>query len=376
VVSCDLIVGDVLLLAVIFERFRIKCLETYKLDPAFYLSAAQLSFDAALKKTDAHLDLISDPAMFTMIDSGIRGGISMISNRYAKANNPLVAGYDPSKPKSWIKGLDANNLYGWAMSQALPISDFEWVPQDELNKINWLSLKEDDTKGYIVTVDLEYPSEIHDAHNDYPLAPERMRVKDEWLSDKLINIRSQYNMPRGDGTSKLIPNLMDKKGYVIHYQNLRFYLEHGMKLTKVYNAIRFTQKAWLQSYIEMNQKLRAEATTTFDTDFYKLMNNAVFGKTCENQKKRTNIAIIQDKQKLLDYAAKPTFMNFRIFGDDLMAIETQKTQNLINRPFYAGFAILELAKLHMYRYVFLISCYFIVGRTSILRHINLLTSYQ
>ena len=101
VVTFDLIVGDVLLLAVIFERFRSKCLETYKLDPAFYLSAAQLSFDAALKKTNAHLDLISDPAMFTIIDSGIRGGISMISNRYAHANNAhaherntLVAGYD------------------------------------------------------------------------------------------------------------------------------------------------------------------------------------------------------------------------------------------------------------------------------------------
>ena len=198
---------------------------------------------------------------------------------------------------------------------------------------------------------LEFPKENHSAHNDYPLAPERMRVKDEWLSDKLINIRSQYNIPRGDGTSKLIPNLMNKKCYVIHYRNLRFYLEHGMKLTKVHNAIRFTQKAWLQSYIEMNQKLRAEATTTFDTDFYKLMNNAVFGKTCENQKKRTNICIVQDKQKHLDYVAKLTFMNFRIFGDELMAVEMQKTQNLINRPFYAGFAILELAKLHMYRYL-------------------------
>jgi len=142
---------------------------------------------------------------------------------------------------------------------------------------------------------------------------------------------------------------MDKKGYFIHYRNLRFYLEHGMKLSKVSNAIRFTQTAWLRSYIEMNQKLRAEATTTFDTDFYKLMNNAVFGKTCENQKKRTNIMIIQDKQKLLDYVAKPNFMDYRIFDEELVAIEMQKTQNIINRPFYAGFAILELAKLHMYR---------------------------
>jgi len=120
--------------------------------------------------------------MFSMIDSGISGGISMISNRYAHANNPQIAGYDPTKPKSWIKGLDANNLYGWAMSQALPISNFEWVPQEELDKIDWLTLKDDAPKGYILTVDLEYTQEVHDLHNDYPLAPERMRVKDEWLS--------------------------------------------------------------------------------------------------------------------------------------------------------------------------------------------------
>ncbi len=287
--------------------------------------------------------------MFSMIDSGIRGGISMISNRFAHANNPQVAGYDPTQPKTWIKGLDANNLYGWAMSQPLPISDFEWVTQEELGKIDWLSIKEADPKGYILTVDLDYPREVHDLHNDYPLAPERMRVRDEWLSERLITIRAQYNIPRGDGSSKLIPNLMDKKGYVIHYRNLQFYLKHGMKLAKVSNAIRFTQTAWLKYYIEMNQQLRAEATNTFDTDFYKLMNNAVFGKTCENQKKRTNIMIIQDKQKLLDNVAKPNFMDFRIFNEDLMAIEMQKTQNVINRPFYAGFALLELAKLHMYR---------------------------
>ena len=131
-----MIVADVLLLAAIFERFRTMCLNTYKLDPALYLSAAQLSFDAALKKTKANLELITDPAMFSMIDSGIRGGISMISNRYAHANNPQIAGYDPTKPMSWIKGLDANNLYGWAMFQALPISNFEWVRQEELYKFD------------------------------------------------------------------------------------------------------------------------------------------------------------------------------------------------------------------------------------------------
>ena len=93
-------------------------------------------------------------------------------------------------------------------------------------------------------------------------------------------------------------------------------------------------------------------------------------------KKRTKISIVQDKKKRLNYAAKATFMNFRIFGDELMAVQTQKTQNLINRQFYAAFAILELAQLHMNLYVSVISCYIIVGRKSILLYIDLLTSYQ
>ena len=223
----------------------------------------------------------------------------MISNRYAHANNPQVAGYEESKPTTWIKGLDANNLYGWAMSQPLPIAQFEWVSQEELEKIDRLTQTDDEDRGYIVSVDLQYPKELHELHNDYPLAPERMRVKDEWLSDTAINIRTQYSFNRGDGSAKLIPNLMDKKGYVLHYRNLRFYLEHGLKLLKVHKAIRFFQSPWLKGYIELNQNLRAKATSAFEMDFFKLMNNAVFGKTCENQKKRTNIGLILDAKQLL-----------------------------------------------------------------------------
>ena len=274
----------------------------------------------------------------------------MISHRYARANNPQVAGYEESKPTTWIKGLDANNLYGWAMSHPLPIAQFEWVAQDEFEKIDWLGQTDDQDRGYIVSVDLQYPKELHDLHNDYPLAPERMRVKEEWLSDTAINIRAQYSFNRGDGSSKLIPNLLDKKEYVLHYRTLKFYLEHGLKLIKVHKAIRFFQSPWLKGYIELNQNLRAKATSAFEMDFFKLMNNAVFGKTCENQKRRTNIGLILDAQQLLSYVAKPNFMAFKIFDENLVAIEKQKTQVQINRPFYAGFTVLELAKLHMYRF--------------------------
>ena len=337
------------MLSDIFEQFRKICLEKYKLDPAYYLSAPQLSFDAALKKTNAKIELISDPAMFSMIDDGIRGGVAMISKRYARANNPLVEGYDSTKPRSWIKGFDANNLYGLAMSQYLPLSDFEWVDLDELVKIDWLAQDDEQAKGYIVKVDMEYPAELHDLHNDYPLAPQRIQVRADWLSNKMLEIRANYKIPRGESNSKLIPNLMDKFDYVIHYRNLKFYLQHGLVLRKVQAAIRFTQAPWLAPYILLNQEARAKAISDFESDFYKLMNNAMFGKTCENQKKRTNIRLVQSFQKLLELIAKPNFRDVRIFSEDLVAVELQKTQVEINKPFYIGFTVLELSKLHMYR---------------------------
>ena len=116
---------------------------TYKLDPAYYISSPQLSFDSALLLTGATPELISDTAMYQMIDDGIRGGVAMISTRYARANNPQVEGYDPSKPISWIKGLDANNLYGWSMAQPLPYGKFEWVDQADLERIDWLQQTDD-----------------------------------------------------------------------------------------------------------------------------------------------------------------------------------------------------------------------------------------
>ena len=171
------------------------------------------------------------------------------------------------------------------------------------------------------------------------------------LSEKQLVIRSQYNIARSDLNAKLIPNLMNKKEYVVHYSNLRFYLEHGMKLTKVHCAIRFEQSAWMARYILKNQGLRMNAQNEFETEFFKLMNNAVFGKTCENQKKRTDIKLLNDAQKFHKLAHKPNFMDCRIFSRDICGVELQKTRLWINKPFYVGFTVLELAKLHMYQYV-------------------------
>ena len=302
-----------------------------------------------------------------MIDDGIPGGVAMISRRYARANNPGCDDYDPSKPISYIKGLDANNLYGWAMSQPLPVEGFEWLTPQELDTIVWTAQKDDQPTGYILKVDLDYPPELHDLHNDYPLAPDRLIVKDEWLSEKQIDLRVQYKLGRADHSTKLIPNLMNKRGYIIHYRVLKFYLEHGLVLKKVHAGIKFRQSAWLSPYILQNQNKRAEAENDFEREFFKLMNNSVYGKTVENLKKRTDIKLLQDVQAVQRLVEKPHFMDVRVFSEDLCAVELRKTQLCINRPFYIGFSVLDLAKLHMYSYVFHYFLYFISDNIHTLR---------
>ena len=173
---------DTLLLADVFENFRKVCQEKYGLDPVHYYSAPGLSWDALLKKTGVELELLTDLDMHLFIERGMRGGISMASKRYAKANNPLVEGYDPAQPTSYITYLDANNLYGWAMSLPLPKKNFHWkrvmLTEDQIMK-----MKQNSKKGWILEVDLEYPAHLHDAHNDYPLAPEKKVIKPEQMSE-------------------------------------------------------------------------------------------------------------------------------------------------------------------------------------------------
>ena len=167
---------DVILLADIFGNFRDLCVKNYKLDPAWYYTSPGLSWDALLKKTEIKLDLLSDVNMILFIEGGIRCGVSMISNRYGKANNKYIESYNPKEESKYITYLDAHNLYGWGMSQKLPYKNFRWVNEKKLIDLNPLHIDADDDTGYILQVDLEYPKELHESHNDYPLAPEALTI--------------------------------------------------------------------------------------------------------------------------------------------------------------------------------------------------------
>jgi hypothetical protein len=342
---------DVLLLADVFEEFRKVCMNVYKLDPAHYVSAPQLSWDAMLKMTECELDLISDSEMYRMVNGSLRGGISMICKRFSRANNERLGQiYDENKPVKHLVYWDANNLYGWAMSQFLPMSGFRWMSKIEFEQIDWITLKKDSPVGYIIECDLDYPDELHDAHNEYPLAPERVKVCNGALGEMQHNMRTKYTFERNTSYAKLVPNLFPKKFYTVHYRNLKFYLKHGMILVKVHRVIEFQQAAWMKKYIETNQDLRAASKHEFEKKFYKGMNNSCYGKTCENQQKRTDIKLVADEEKALQFLSMPHLLGFRVFDSNLAAVNLMKPRCLINRPFYVGFAVLELSKLHMYKF--------------------------
>ena len=339
---------DVLLLADVFEQFRSTCMTHYGLDPAHYYTAPGLSWDAMLKMTEVELELLTDVDMHLFIESGIRGGVSMISGRHAVANNAYVPDYDSSRPTTHIIYLDANNLYGTVMSEHLPISDFRWLDVDEVNALDVATVGADADTGYIMEVDLEYPHHLHDLHCDYPLAPERLQVEVDMLSPYSQHLRAELG---GGGVSsrKLVPNLRDKTHYVLHYRNLQQCLGLGMKLTAVHRVLAFTQSAWLEPYIQFNTEQRKKAVNSFEKDFFKLLNNAIFGKTMENLRKRTDIKLVSDSKAIRKYCARPQLHAFQQF-ESVAAIHLLKTELVLNRPIYAGFTILELSKRLMYEF--------------------------
>ena len=317
---------DIILLTNVFETFRDTCLQHYKLNPALFYILPGLAWQACLMKTGIKLELLTDPNMLLMFERGIQGGITQAVHRYAKANNKYMGNkFNHEETSRFLQYLDANNLYGWAMSQPLPTGGFKWVTPDEI--------AERSDKGYLLEVYVKYPKELHDLHNNLPFMCEKMEI---------------------NKVEKLVPDLYDKENYVIHMKVLNQALRHGLILERIHRMIVFDQSALLKPYIDFNTQLKTQAKNDFKKDFFKLMNNSAFGKTMKNIRKHKDIKLITNTKDYLKNVMKPNFKSGILFGENLMGCEMGsemgKVKVVMNKPVYLGQAILDLSKIIMYEF--------------------------
>ena len=229
-----------------------------------------------------------------MVEKGIRGGICHAVHRHAKANNKYMKNCNKNKESSYIQYLDANNLYGWAMSQKLPVNSFKWINDvTETDEEFIKNYNEDSDKGYILEVDVKYSRKLHDLHSDLPFLPKRMKI---------------------DKCKKLLCNLLNKKKYTVHIRSLKQALNHGLKLKKVHRIIEFNQEEWLKPYIDMNTELR------------------------KTDKKRSKLF------------SEPNYHTINLISKNLLIIEMRRTKTKMNKPIYLGLSILEISKILMYEF--------------------------
>ncbi|XP_031789254.1 uncharacterized protein LOC116418324 [Nasonia vitripennis] len=296
---------DVLLLADVFENFRDNCLEAYGLDPAHYYTTPGLTW-AMLKWCE--------------------------SNRYTKTNNRHMGEtYNKTEESKYLVYYDVNNLYGWTMRECMPYGGFKWV-NVAVETSDFFQVPDDHPVGYILEVDLEYPEALHDAHKDLPLCPERMPAP-------------------GTRQEKLMTTLYDKERYVIHYRSLKQALKHGLRLKKIHRVLKFDQRAWLRSYIDLNSEKRKKAKNDFEKLLYKLFNNAIYGKTMENERKRIDVKLVTKwggRYGTEALVAKPNFHSCSIFEENLVAVELARTEITVRKPLYIGLCVLDLSKSLVY----------------------------
>lgn len=372
---------DVLLLTDVFQNFRSVCLREKKLEPSYYMSLPGFTQDALFHHTPImkaptdvrqilfnanltsvypilddcvipfEIDLFNEDQinMYLYAEESVRGGISVISHRHAVAD-----------ANTEILYLDANNLYGWAMSQCLPTGDYKWLDklqEKHFTRTHILSLTEDQPVGYFLEVDLHIPEHLHDYFKDYPVAPVKRQVRTTELSkyakELLIRFDENNELRHDEKTVKLLCTLEDKSNYRLHYRILQLYLHLGVELKKVHRILSFNQSAWMKGYIDANNLRRsASGMTEFERDLYKLFNNTAYGKMIQNNRKHRDIKIALDSVDMIKFTKNPLYQTHTIIregtDDGVVLVELLKNRVDLKAPILVGSSILDLSKLRMY----------------------------
>ena len=273
--------------------------------------------------------------MILLLENGIRGGISgVMGDRYVKLDKNKVILYG-----------DANNLYGLGMSQYLPYDEIKFETENVCLE-ETLKTPDDNDKGYFLEADLEYPHNIRQKTKLFSFAPENKSISKDVFGPYMKSIMPKNYVSH----KKLICDWTDKKNYLIHYRMLKFYVRHGMKVKKVHSVISFRQSKWLEKYIDFITQKRNQAVNDFEKVFYKLLNNAFYGKTMENVRNRCKLAFIKrdEYDRILKQRRKLTFNGIHKGFNNCDSYLVKEHEILMDKPIYLGFAILELSKLHMY----------------------------
>jgi hypothetical protein len=337
---------DIRQLADIFESYRRLSLSDDGLDPVHYISCPGMSFDSALKCANAELELLTDNEMYRMFERGIRGGMTFTNLHHVSADND-----------TFLLPVDANNLYGQALSMPLPVGDFRWVDEQEL-QLNWsedsvLALDDDDEFAFLFELDLVYPTDIHRRTEELPLAPEKLTIAFEDFPAFMQQLWRQMNGDRKyRGTSKLMLTCRDKLQYVVHSRLLKFYLRQGLRIQRFHRAIQFRQAAFFGENIQRNSSRRAQAIDEFKKSYYKSKNNSLFGKTMENVRKRHSVRICTDNHQAEVLSSNPRLKDFFLVNDKLSVFQLGKETVVLNRPVYMGQCVLDLSKLVMYELLY------------------------
>ena len=326
--------SDVLLLACVFEKFIKVSVNEFKINPLYCVSLPGYTWLCGLKYTGINLQTLQDKDMILLLENNIRGGISSVmGDRYIKSDDNKKILY-----------VDANNLYGYSMSEPLPYDEIKFDITVKLDDI--LCTPDDSDIGYFVELDLIYPDNIKGKTKYLPFAPVNKKINPDNYNDYMKEIKPDTYIQ----TSKLICDWSDKKNYLVHYRVLKFYVRHGMIVDKVHEIISFKQSRWLERYINFNTQKRNQAVNDFEKDFYKLLNNAFYGKTMENVRNRLKIKFIKkdDYSEIIKQQSKLTFNGIHKSYDNCDSYTHKQNEVLMDKPIYLGFTVLELSKLHMY----------------------------
>jgi hypothetical protein len=331
---------DTVLLLEVINSFRKVISDNFKLDVTQYISTPQLAYDCMLTTLKKPIEKMSDPDMVLMCEQNIRGGVSFINVRQSC----------PEKVKTY---LDANNLYSVAQMDYVPVGDFAWCNSQEMSELASCvkDIPDDADKGYILCVDLQYPMELHDDHSSMPLAPEQMDISYDDLSPYaqacLESMRGKAKA-HNYKSRKLCSTLSDKKEYVLHYRNLKFYLSQGLVLTKIHRAFSFCQAPVLQDFIRKCTDKRQEAVSKVEKNYWKLICNSVYGKFIQDNRKHFNVKFTTTAKSFQKNFSMPWFKGHRIINENFVTVFMDKEKIVLDRLYAIGFTILELSKLHMY----------------------------